>query len=56
LKEDAAAEETGGDHIFSIVNGYEWLIISLLHAIPNHPAVVRLNTLVQRVEWQRGRR
>jgi monoamine oxidase len=56
LKQDSvAAEEIDGDHIFSILNGYDSIVYSLLRDIPDHAAVIKRNAVVHRIEWRRGR-
>jgi monoamine oxidase len=55
LKQDAkAAGEIDGDRAFRILGGYDALIRFLVSSIPEHQSVVRLNSVVERVEWHRG--
>lgn len=56
LRQDAqAAGEIEGDRAFRILAGYDSLIHFLLRSIPDHTSVVSLNSVVERVEWQRGK-
>jgi monoamine oxidase len=56
LKRDAdAAEKIEADHLYRIAAGYEAIPVALLRGIPDHGSVLRLNSVVQAVEWKRGR-
>jgi monoamine oxidase len=52
--EARASDEIDGDHAFRIFNGYDAIPWYLLHSIPDWPARLRLNTIVERIEWERG--
>ncbi len=55
LKQDAeAADAIEGDRSFGLTRGYDSLAQVMVRAIPAHQSVIRLNTLVDRVEWSRG--
>jgi monoamine oxidase len=55
LASDArAADQIGGDRSFRIWNGYESVPVYLLHSIENWRAKLRLNTVVNRIQWKRG--
>lgn len=56
LKLDAkAAGEIEGDRAFRILAGYDSLIQFLVRSIPQHHAVVSLDSIAERVEWRRGK-
>jgi monoamine oxidase len=56
LKLDAkAAGEIEGDRAFRILAGYDSLIQFLVRSIPEQQAVVLLNSIVERVDWRRGK-
>jgi monoamine oxidase len=56
LAEDAAAAETiDGDRAFRLLDGYHQVPLALLRSIPDHPSVVHLNSIVERVVWRPGR-
>lgn len=55
LAQDAQAQEKiDGDRTFRLVEGYDAIPLALLRSIPEHAAVVRLNSVVERVKWRRG--
>jgi monoamine oxidase len=53
-QDEKAADKIHGDRAFRIFGGYDSIATSLLRSIPDHPAVVRLNSVVERVRWRRG--
>ncbi len=55
VAEADAAEEIDGDRTFRILNGYDSIPMALLVAIPDHASVVRLNSVVEKVQWSRGK-
>jgi monoamine oxidase len=50
-----ASEEIEGDRSFRIIDGYDSLVHDLLRSIPDWPAVVQLNSVVERVKWRKNR-
>ncbi|MGI8958929.1 MAG: flavin monoamine oxidase family protein [Bryobacteraceae bacterium] len=55
LAEDAkAADDIDGDRSFRILNGYDSVIGQLLDSIDEIGTKLRLNLVVEKVEWKRG--
>jgi monoamine oxidase len=55
LQKDAeAADEIEGERAFRILNGYDSVPLSMLNSIPNTWEIVRLNQVVEEVQWQPG--
>jgi monoamine oxidase len=55
LAEDArAADEIDGDRSFRILNGYDSVLAQLLNSIGGSETKLRLNSIVDRIEWKRG--
>jgi monoamine oxidase len=55
LAQDAAAADAiGGDHSFRIANGYDAVPTYLVNGISNAGARIRLNSVVDRIRWQKG--
>jgi monoamine oxidase len=56
LKREAdAAEKIDVDRTFRILEGYDAISLALLRAIPDSENVIRLNCVVKRIEWRRGK-
>ena len=53
-EETAAADEIDGDRVFRFAGGYQAVPQHLLAGVERHEKKLRLNTVVERVEWQRG--
>lgn len=52
LKQDAdAAAEIDGDRSFRLVNGYDSLLLRMISGLNDLPSKLRLNSEVERVEW-----
>ena len=49
-----AAEEIDGDRAFRIIDGYDSIVHDLLRSIEDWPAVVQLNSVVERVKWRKN--
>ncbi|MBV9302381.1 MAG: FAD-dependent oxidoreductase [Acidobacteriaceae bacterium] len=55
LAQDArASDEIDGDRSFRILNGYEAIVIQLANGIIGLDSKLRLNSAVEKIEWQRG--
>jgi monoamine oxidase len=54
IKSNEADEAIDGDSQFRLTQGYDRVVQVLLRGIPQHRSRVLLNTVVKRVEWQRG--
>jgi monoamine oxidase len=55
LAQDArAAHEIGGDRSFRILNGYDSVVLHLLNGIGEIETKLRLNSIVEGIEWKRG--
>lgn len=55
LAQDArASEEIDGDHSFRILNGYDSLVLHLLSSVNGWQEKVRLNSIVEKINWERG--
>jgi monoamine oxidase len=55
LAEDAhAADQIDGDRSFRILNGYESVILHLLNTTGSIATRLRLNSVVERIEWEQG--
>ncbi len=54
VKDSDAADKIEGDRTFRIVNGYDSIPLALLRSIPEYERRIRLNSIVERVEWRRG--
>lgn len=54
-KTNDAADEVGGDRQFRISQGYGELARRLRDEAVSHGVIVRLNTMVEEVRWQRGK-
>lgn len=55
LAEDArAADEIDGDHSFRILNGYDFIPGELVSSTGETGTKLRLNAIVERIEWKRG--
>jgi monoamine oxidase len=55
LAEDArAADEIDGDRSFRILNGYDSVLTQLLKSIGEIGTKLRLNSIVERIKWERG--
>jgi monoamine oxidase len=52
--EAQAAEQIGGDGSFRIWNGYDCIPLYLLHSVEHWRAKLRLNAVVDRIQWKRG--
>ena len=56
LAQDAqASERIDGDRLFSMESGYDSLLSALTQQMPNLNQSLRLNTIVDHVEWKPGR-
>ncbi|MEI9976097.1 MAG: FAD-dependent oxidoreductase [Ignavibacteriota bacterium] len=55
VHEGKAADEIDGDRTFRILDGYDTIAQALWHEIPNPGSVVRLNSIVRKVQWKAGR-
>jgi len=56
LAEDAeAADEIDGDRSFRFANGYSSLMRQILSGVKDGAAALRLNRIVERVQWSKGR-
>jgi monoamine oxidase len=55
LAEDAmAADEIDGDRSFRIFNGYDSVLAELLNSIGGSETKLRLNSIIERIEWKCG--
>jgi monoamine oxidase len=55
LAEDAmAADEIDGDRSFRIFNGYDSVLAHLLNSIGGSETKLRLNSIIERIEWKCG--
>jgi monoamine oxidase len=54
-EETAAADEIDGERVFRLADGYDAVPLHLLRSVPYFGAKLRLNTVVERVEWAAGR-
>lgn len=55
LAEDArAADEIDGDHSFRFRDGYDSVIGTLVQDIEDLPSKLKLNSIVERIEWRAG--
>jgi monoamine oxidase len=55
LAEDAmAADEIDGDRSFRIFNGYDSVLAQLLNSIGGSETKLRLNSIIERIEWKCG--
>lgn len=54
-KDAEAADEIDGDSSFRFVNGYSSLIQQIISGVNDLRAKLRINCVVERIEWQRGR-
>jgi monoamine oxidase len=55
LAQDAdAADAIDGDHSFRIANGYDSIPSHLAEGLSNRDARIRLNSVVERIRWQKG--
>lgn len=54
IQDAQAAEKIDGDRAFRVVGGYDSIPTALLRSIPDYHSVLRLNTVVERIEWRRG--
>jgi monoamine oxidase len=50
----AAADEIEGDRVFRFPRGYDAVPLHLLRSVPDYPSKLRLNTVVESVNWARG--
>jgi monoamine oxidase len=50
-----ASDKIDGDKAFRIIDGYDSVVRYLVQAIPNWQSVVQLNSVVERVQWRKGR-
>lgn len=53
-EDDAAADAIDGDRIFRFAGGYDAVPLHLLRSVPDFGEKLRLNSVVERVEWTRG--
>lgn len=53
-EDEAAAEEIDGDCMFRNLRGYDSLIDALARQIGDLPTRLRLNSIVERIEWRKG--
>ena len=54
VKSNKADEAIDGDKQFRIIEGYDRLVVSLLHDIPTNRLRLLLSTMVKNIEWRRG--
>lgn len=55
LAQDArAADEIDGDRSFRILNGYDCVVSDLLNSSGEIGTKLRLNSIIERIEWKRG--
>jgi len=54
VRESEAAEKIEGDRVARIATGYDAIPVCLLRSIPGFKSILRLNSVVQRVDWCRG--
>lgn len=52
--EAQAADRIGGDRSYRILNGYDSVPLYFLRSVENWPAKLRLNSVVDRIQWKRG--
>jgi monoamine oxidase len=53
-EEMEAADAIDGDRVFRFAGGYDAVPLHLLMTVPHYESKLRLNTVVERVEWARG--
>jgi monoamine oxidase len=53
-KDAEAADEIEGDRSFRFVNGYRSLILQLISGVADLRAKLRINRVVERIEWESG--
>ncbi len=53
-KDDEAAERIDGDRSFRLISGYDSVPLHILAGIENTQSILRLNTIVTKVEWGEG--
>ena len=49
-----ASDKIDGDRAFRVMDGYDSVVQSLMHSIPDWRAVVQCNSVVERVKWRKG--
>lgn len=54
-KDAEAADEIDGDSLFRFVNGYRSLILQMVSGVDDLRAKLRINFVVERIEWESGR-
>jgi monoamine oxidase len=51
IKENAASQEEGGDHLFRVIDGYDRLVAHLARPLERKPGTLRLGTVVTHIDW-----
>src|SRR5581483_7988706 len=49
------SDKVQGDRTFRILDGYDAVPLALLREIPDYRSVVRLRSVVEQVNWRKGR-
>lgn len=51
---EAGGDALNGSEAFRVTDGYDRLVASFLHGIEAKDEIIRLNTIVKRIEWRAG--